>query len=324
MPYEFFLSYARANYNGYLKKFFNELSSAVRDLLPAPEAREVGFFDQQLELGEEWSPAIATALQTSKVMVCLYSPAYFSSEYCGREWGVFQQRRQLCATSSASGTKTNLPPVIKPVIWIPFRADLPEVVTNTQYMRGDEAEAHNQMGLKHMRSMHNKYSSRYKEYIQELAKDIVETGKTYPLPPLPNLPSVEDVTSIFDLSPRIESFSSSRTSGSNLNHVNFVFVAAAPNDFSSSKRKHLDGYKQNGGRDWKPFFPLHQKPIRAFAQYIAASEDLDFYSDELPFTEELPDRMRNAETERRLVILLVDSWTAQLSPYKEILQKLDV
>lgn len=323
MSYEFFLSYARANYNEYLKKFFKELSIAIRDRLPARDGSEVGFFDQHLELGEEWDSAIAHALQTSKVMVCLYSPAYFSSDYCGREWHVFHQRRLLHAADKRSTGSSSLSPTIKPVIWIPLPPELPEVVAATQYMRGDSLETHNDKGLKHMRSMHNKYSTKYKEFIQDLADDIVDTGRRYPLPPLPELPRLGQLPSVFDVSPKVDSGSSLQTTTSSLRHVNFVFVAGAPEQFPSNSRKQLECYKEHGGRDWKPFFPQQTKPIRALAQYIAASEDLDFYSDELPFGSDLPNKIRAAEDARNLVILLLDIWTAQLPQYREVLQKLD-
>ena len=76
MAYEFFFSYTRANNDTYLKKFFDDLSQAIRDIRGEAQNAEVGFFDQrELELGEEWDAAIVSALQTSKVFVAVTSPA---------------------------------------------------------------------------------------------------------------------------------------------------------------------------------------------------------------------------------------------------------
>src|SRR5687768_16360897 len=112
MPYDFFFSYTRANNDSYLKKFFNDLSQAIRDIRGEPQSTVVGFFDQRdLELGENWDAAIVDALQTSKVFVAMASPAYFKSEYCGKEWRLFSDRLATMAPAR--------PPLLKPVIWIP-------------------------------------------------------------------------------------------------------------------------------------------------------------------------------------------------------------
>src|SRR5688572_4677483 len=106
MSYEFFLSYSRANNDAFLKRFFDELSQAVRDRRGLPQSAEVGFFDQrQIELGEQWDGTIVTALQNSSVFLAIASPAYFRSEYCGKEWELFRQR-----TSPSTGQP--LPPLL--------------------------------------------------------------------------------------------------------------------------------------------------------------------------------------------------------------------
>src|SRR5512132_1470655 len=98
MPYEFFFSYTRGNNDAYLRQFFKDLSEEVRIRkgLPKDKDTPVGFFDQQeIELGATWDQTIIDALQESKVMVSIYSPGYFQSQYCGKEWDVFMQRCRL-------------------------------------------------------------------------------------------------------------------------------------------------------------------------------------------------------------------------------------
>jgi len=93
MPYDFFLSYSRGNSGPQLKRFFKDLSDVVRQKRGLPQGATVGFFDQNsLERGDEWESEIVDAIQTSKVMVAITSPAYFKSDYCGKELGLFQQR----------------------------------------------------------------------------------------------------------------------------------------------------------------------------------------------------------------------------------------
>ena len=101
--YQFFLSYSRRDAlesgkkeNIWFVKFRDDL---IRDV--AREAKlatsvppeDVGFYDRDaIKTGDHWSETLATALQCSNVMVCLYSPNYFTSEYCGKEFQVFSER----------------------------------------------------------------------------------------------------------------------------------------------------------------------------------------------------------------------------------------
>jgi hypothetical protein len=135
MPYEFFFSYTRGNNDDYLKQFFKDLSEDVRVRRGLPEKTMVGgvlkdtvvgFFDQRdIELGATWEKTISDALQDSKVMVSIYSPGYFQSEYCGKEWEIFLQRCQLYQERARRAGEPNasLPPAIKPTLWVrlPFR-----------------------------------------------------------------------------------------------------------------------------------------------------------------------------------------------------------
>lgn len=89
MAYEFFFSYTRANNDPYLKLFFDAVSEVIRERRGLPANVPVGFFDQrELELGEDWDQAIVDALQTSRVFLAVWSPGYFKSEYCGKEWAL--------------------------------------------------------------------------------------------------------------------------------------------------------------------------------------------------------------------------------------------
>src|SRR3954471_2907060 len=126
MAYEFFLSYARANdytplnSDPYLTIFYKLLSQAIRDRRGLPDTVEVGFFDQRdLKLGDQWDAKLVEALQTSNVFIAIASPAYFKSEYCGKEWALFRQRLVHAANGET------IAPLIKPLVWIPIKSILP-------------------------------------------------------------------------------------------------------------------------------------------------------------------------------------------------------
>ena len=120
MPYDFFFSYRRADFGPVMRGFFTELGEEVRKLRGQDKQEDAAFFDQEsIETGDNWDTALLDALLGSRVLVPLYSPAYFKSEYCGREWQLFQLRRKAYAEQHG-GVE---PPVIRPVVWIPIRKD---------------------------------------------------------------------------------------------------------------------------------------------------------------------------------------------------------
>ena len=58
---------------------------------------KVAFIDtDSIKTGEDWNSRIAGALQITKVLVCVYSPNFFSKErrheYCAKEFDAFLRR----------------------------------------------------------------------------------------------------------------------------------------------------------------------------------------------------------------------------------------
>ena len=53
------------------------------------------FFDQgSIEVGDRWPNKLRIALQSSKCLVCIWSPSYFQSHWCVSEWQSFLAREQ--------------------------------------------------------------------------------------------------------------------------------------------------------------------------------------------------------------------------------------
>jgi FxsC-like protein len=329
MSYYFFFSYSRANDDAFLQQFFEDLSQAIRELEGFGPKEVVGFFDQrELKLGAEWDNRLVDALQTCPALVCVYSPAYFKSENCGREWQVFEDRRKLFRDNerAAGNPGAGLPEVIKPVIWIPVPDGLPASVGGAQYTVGQPSAVHNTEGLKKMRKQYPNYSAQYDDFVADLAKQIRDVNRNINLPPLDVTPEYESVTPAF---PKIEqtparglaSQQNARTKGPKF--VQFVFVAGSPEQFPRSLSRQPDYYIPQGGRQWKPFLPRTTRPILPFVQHIASEEGLDFSSQELPFNSQLPAAIRDAERERSLVIVFVDSWSIDIADYKRVLEAVD-
>jgi FxsC-like protein len=325
MPYDFFFSYTRADNNGYLKKFFHALNEEVCSKAGYPNGTLAGYFDQdRLERGMEWSEALVGALQESSTLVCLYSPAYFKSTFCGREWAVFEDRRRLyLAHQKAAGIPAAEPPaVIKPVLWVPILEPLPASVDRMQYAAGDPQATHNTEGLRYMRARYEKYKVPYLDFIDHLAAEILAARARYHavLPRLPGALAFDSVRDAFERSPAAAGAASPHQQHGP-NAVRFVFVAAKPEEFPPGARA-TDCYRQRGGRDWRPYFPDWPKPIGALAQSVAAG-DLDFFSEEIPFSVTLPTEVRRAEDQASIVVLVVDSWTVALPSYRRVLEEFD-
>jgi len=327
MAYYFFFSYARNNSDDYLRYFFDELSGKIRDQLGLDQDEEVGFFDQpHLELGADWIQILSRKLQECKVIVSLYSPAYFGSRYCGKEWEWFRRRRELYVTTerAAGNNDVEYPPVIKPVIWIPLLEDqsAPEAVGGPQYFMGDPQADHNKVGLKMMRKQYATYEANYDHFIENLKNEILE-AQHLTLPPLTNITSLDRIESAFHPATQgtPEPPIPRRTGGrKGPTFVRFVFIAGEPDQFPAGARTR-EFYLQSGGAEWKPYYPDKPRPIELVAQDVAL--DLDLYNAELPFDRNLAQAVRDAETDRSLVVVFVDSWSAELDFYKPVLRELD-
>lgn len=331
MSYEFFLSYTRADDDPYLQRFFKELSEEVRIRLGRPLDTRVGFFDQSdIELGQQWKEEVVDALLNSKVLVCLYSPAYFQSPYCGREWQLFHLRRTryLEAQRAAGEVDARIPPVIKPVIWIPPVVDtdpvsandearkpvsLPETIDKAvrgdHYTLGKQSELYNVEGLRYV--LKRGYKQRYNDYLVKLAKQIIHAGSLPPLPGLGQAPSLLELEPAFPIQPTASS-----------RHVRFVFVAADPKKFGTARSP--EPYLETGGYDWKPYYPDQKVSIGDFVHYVATQKELDFTSDDLPFSQSLRNEIEAAWKDGKIVVLLVDGWTLSWDQRcQSILRELD-
>jgi FxsC-like protein len=320
MAYDFFFSYKRVSNHTYQRKFFEDLSAEVRDRRELPEGSPpVGFFDQEgIDPGDEWGPTLSKALQESKVLVCALSPAYFRSEYCGKEWQVFLMRRgQHQRLRQEQGAQdAELPPVIKPIIWLPLTEEPPAEARKFQLYRGTKEDVINSEGLYQVLKLQADYETEYKRYISRLARDIIEAAG-HDLPPLPGLPALADVPSAFaapqaqpapqpGLPPQPNPQPADVAAGGSVS-VKFIFVAGDPSKFGGQRQP--DAYLQRGGQDWKPFHPTPPERIMRIITRFVAEAEVDYDIEVTPFGADLINVVQQAYDERQIVVLIVDGWT---------------
>src|SRR5436305_12081720 len=173
----FFLSYGRRDDVGdaYVSLFYEKLVEVVAKKAGLPsevKPEEIGFFDQSDVLpGDRWSDKIAEALRTCRTFVCLLSPSYLASEYCGKEFAVFQERMEN------KGTK---PPLILPILWDwpeKVRKNLPRVISQIQFAHKSFGDTYATEGLSYLvrRGEHGDFIDKFAIHIVSVAdtKDLL-------------------------------------------------------------------------------------------------------------------------------------------------------
>ncbi len=324
MAYEFFFSYTRANNDGYLKAFFEDLCEEVRLKRGLPAGTEVAFFDQRaIELGEDWDNEIVQALQNCRVMLSMSSPAYFKSDYCGKEWALFRRR---CQAAVAAGGKT--PPLLKSVVWIEFEIPtLPADVRACQLTLGDPHGVHNTKGVRHLLRRQGRTDAAYVDFVDSLAAQILAAADEHPIGPLDEVPQLASVASAFQNAVPAPGRALATPAQPGPRQVNFIYVAAHPADIAGARP--VEDYADAGGGDWRPYYPANKRQVHPLMQYIAADPALDFSSVQVPFGPDLIEQVHKAWELRQIVVIVVDAWSLHwdsLRPnpkYRQLLQALD-
>ncbi|WP_141576639.1 TIR-like protein FxsC [Actinomadura sp. WMMA1423] len=167
---QFFLSYARSRFQPevsgrWVTQFFDDLCQDVGQTMGVSNP---GFMDRQIPVGVEWSDRLKIALSNCRIFVALFSPAYFESDYCGREWAAFQRRCQAQALGQ------NPPSAIIPAFWVPMELDeLPSSVHSIQNTSPGFPEAYAAEGLYGIMKL-SRYREDYEETVLRLARLIKE------------------------------------------------------------------------------------------------------------------------------------------------------
>ena len=315
----FFISYARLDRDEYLKRFYNDLCRTVRQLAGLSEEEHIGFFDaEDIEPGEVWPERLAEGLRTSRLFVPLYSPTYFNREYCGKEWQVFRSRLDACAEAS-DGQR---PPLILPVLWLPLDylpKALPDAISEVQYTHDTFGNIYATEGLRYIMTL-SKYHDEYQDFLGKFAKMLLQKVYEHPLSPIEDLKPIKEIESAFhsQISQMLTPAQVSQNLGPR--YVQFIFVAGRRDELRAL-RQNLDFYGEEGGLDWRPYQPDVPEEIGIIAQEIASREKLRYEA--IPLDTNLMQKLRLAQQQNKLVVILVDTWTLLLEQYREFVQAYD-
>ena len=187
-PY-FFLSYRHTpklvdhdetDPDAWAAKLYKDICDHLFQISSLPVADRLGFMDRELQPGNEWTVKLANALASCRVFVPLYSPRYFSSEHCGREWSAFANRAASMSDRGAEHTGA-----IIPALWVPVRPEqLPEAARTIHYLAGDYGGAYATHGFYRLMRL-SKYRDDYEEAVYELARRIRDVAESAPIAPAP-------------------------------------------------------------------------------------------------------------------------------------------
>jgi len=158
----FFLSYARGapDDNARVQRFFHDLSTEIRVLIGDDNDVVVGFHDHgALRSGDDWPRELFDALCQAQTMIALFSPRYFRSEYCGREWTVFSERVRRWETQDGSRRARLIP-----IFWV--RTKVPDTVEHVQHRDVRFGEAYDREDL---RELMREKDRNYEKFVRAVA-----------------------------------------------------------------------------------------------------------------------------------------------------------
>jgi FxsC-like protein len=308
----FYLSYARGDANEYVKRFVTDLNSEVSQYAGLGADEAVGFFDlTSIETGDDWNTVALSALLTSRTMVCLYSPRYFNSEYCGKEFELFRSRLELYREASLGPAAT---PAILPVLLLPVDKSLPRSVSDIQYADSDFPRVYAEEGLLYMMKLRRKFREEYDELVSRFARKLVKVATEYPLPSLDTVPPLPDVPSAFaDKGPAPK-----KTAQAGPSYAEFIFVAATRAEMQAEGiRLGLKDYGDEGW-NWKPYSKV---PVGIFAQAAASEESFRYQAN--PLTSDLMQQLEEADKSNTIVIVVIDPWSLRIPRYRQLMLDYD-
>jgi hypothetical protein len=283
MP-DYFTSYARADRDRYLDRFVTDLKKEVRSKtgVQPEEIEDLWFFDTtSIKTGDDWADVLGDALRHAKICICLCSPTYFLSQFCGKEFRVFLERRE--EHLKAATVPNQRARVILPIVWELPNGDLPELVGRFQYTDDNMPDKYTNEGLKTLTRVNGRRGV-YWQCVNEFALKIRDALNQTQLPPRGPLPPFEEIVSAFV------------DAGDSSFGVSAVYVA------------------QQGG-DWAPFGDESLRSLLASQVGAMKLTCREIPLDVLRFETELNEARSRNDT----IVVMVDPHTVTAGPIPAVL-----
>lgn len=295
MSYLFFVSYARANAkqqqdSELVARFVEALQSDV-DQITAGSGEEICFFDRtDIEAGSIWPSDLSDALRTTSIGVCLYSPHYFASTWCGKELQVFLNRARETAVAPGDSPPT----AIIPVIWIPALQGVPAALKDIQTHDGAFPASYSQLGLRQIMKIGS--PADFATIVNALAHRIVSATRASRLSKLSSL-DLDTAPSLWDTTTNADPASHKKGC---ITKTCFIYAAK-------------DGW------DWKPY--ESNQTIGAIAQQVSGELGLKY--EEISCNEALPARLTETRDNDVPTVVFADPSSLAISSIETPLRAYD-
>jgi hypothetical protein len=191
MPHAIFTSHSSGQnplLRGKVLEFVKELNALVQSKCGRSAGECRFFFDEEeIRIGSQWRTELATAVRTSEVMICLISPLYLESEWCGQELTVFVRRTEDWARRP--NRRLSSPSFVVPIMWeLPNTRPLPAFLADLQTKQGVASGEYPRTGL---RQILDRGISLEKAHILETLSDRIAEVLNLPAE-LPTHPEIGD------------------------------------------------------------------------------------------------------------------------------------
>lgn len=307
-PY-FFLSYAHmpqrrggegSDPNKLIRKLYDLLCEDVMTLSGVSD--DVGFMDRDISTGDDWPDQLAEALATCRVFVPLYSPHYFKSGQCGREWAAFARR--IDNYRAMTGITIN---AIVPALYTPIEKDqLPPVARVIHYKHPDMGPLYEKDGFFGIIKRKGTNTD-FRRAVFALAHRIVDVVHSTDLPAAMR-------SNYHALTP---AFGGPYASGAGRHAMHVAITALDTSTPLPAGRSSV--YYGPTVPDWNPYHPATSDPLSRDAVRVIADADFDA---EIARYEDCHEQLV-AEVPSAPALVLVDPWSTLESDRQSPLRHLD-
>jgi FxsC-like protein len=283
----------------WVERLFRDICNHVMALTDLPAGSDVGFMDREIRSGEGWSERLSVALATCRVFVPLFSPRYFNSEMCGKEWFAFAQR-----AVHHGAVRNQTAEAIVPALWVPVPPEqLPGPAERLQFNHSTLGERYVTDGLYGLIKLRG-YAEQYESAVYELAKRIVKVAQTVRLEPIRPL-DYRVVPSAFGSHGSAGPAGAAGGGGTPARTLHVTVAAASRHDLPEGRSPEYYG---DSALDWNPYHPVAQRPIAYVAEDLV--RNLNYQTTVSSFDDEVG-HLDSKQLPTRPEILIVDRWAVE-------------
>lgn len=185
-----------------MSQFINEFRELICAKAAVTEENALFYDEKSIRIGDDWDAEISKAVRTAKSLICLVSPRYLVSVWCGRELEVFRRRnhdRDEVEVKAAEKQDPKKDPKVAagyifPLVWEvnPGRKKYPLKLSQFQFPYAEMPKDYEELGLRGLISLRK--TTQMRQVAEVLSKVITEKLATRE--PLPEALEFEDFDTI--------------------------------------------------------------------------------------------------------------------------------